>query len=76
MENNTFSAPQWPKCSYVTQCPDPTSFMTPEQVETTWNTGDSLNYATTVKYSCQYCYHFRFDILFILVGSAKTEDIK
>ena len=43
----------WPTCADITQCPDPTSLAYPEEIETTWEAGESLDYLTKIAWKCK-----------------------
>ena len=43
----------WPTCADITSCPDPTTLDHPDEIETTWTTGDSTDFQTKITWKCK-----------------------
>ena len=43
----------WPTCADITSCPDPTTLDHPDEIETTWTTGDSTDFQTNITWKCK-----------------------
>ena len=43
----------WPTCADITSCPDPTTFDYPDEIETTWTSGDSTDFQTKITWKCK-----------------------
>ena len=53
LENNTFTAQNWPSCAATTYCPDPTtSFSYAAFVIPKWRQGDPRHYESKINFTC------------------------
>ena len=43
----------WPTCADITSCPDPTTLDYPDEIETTWTSGDSTDFQTKITWKCK-----------------------